>query len=320
MLQALKFVQGAVARKDIVPALTHFRIENGTVRGFNGSIALSSPIDLDLTCSPNARQFIKAIQACEETAQLHLHANGKLVVRSGKFTVYVDCTEDPFPNVKPTGTVVNLPPNFVDVVKLLDPFIAEDASRPWARGLLFRGNAAYATNNVVLVQCWLGEYALPFEVNVPQDTVTELVRIGVSPNQMMIDENSCSFLYEDGRWLRSQVLTTQWPELEPILGGGEYNGAPIPDGLFRALEKLAPFTDDTERVVLCENRVSTVVGEAGASVEVQGVPAGPVFNLAQLRALESVAHEIDFSAYPSPCRFYGHGPMYVRGAIIGQRA
>ena len=40
VLSALKFVQGSVAKKDFVPALKHVVIENATVRGFNGVLAL----------------------------------------------------------------------------------------------------------------------------------------------------------------------------------------------------------------------------------------------------------------------------------------
>ena len=54
MLKELKFVQGAVSSKDFIPALTHFRIENGTVRSFNGLLALCSPIALDIDCTPKA--------------------------------------------------------------------------------------------------------------------------------------------------------------------------------------------------------------------------------------------------------------------------
>jgi len=44
MLKELRFVQGAVAKKDFVPAMTHFRIEKGTVRSFNGNLAICSPL------------------------------------------------------------------------------------------------------------------------------------------------------------------------------------------------------------------------------------------------------------------------------------
>lgn len=49
MLKDLKFVQGAVAKKDLLPAMTHFRIENGHVRSFNGQMAISSPVAFDLS-------------------------------------------------------------------------------------------------------------------------------------------------------------------------------------------------------------------------------------------------------------------------------
>ena len=54
MLAALKFVQGAVARRDFVPALTHFYIADGFVKGYNGRIAICAPIDVDLVATPKA--------------------------------------------------------------------------------------------------------------------------------------------------------------------------------------------------------------------------------------------------------------------------
>ena len=43
MLNELKFVQGSVAKKELLPSLTHFKIEDGHIRGFNGTIAISAP-------------------------------------------------------------------------------------------------------------------------------------------------------------------------------------------------------------------------------------------------------------------------------------
>ena len=36
MLKDLKFVASGIARKDFVQALQHFRIENRTIKAFNG--------------------------------------------------------------------------------------------------------------------------------------------------------------------------------------------------------------------------------------------------------------------------------------------
>jgi DNA polymerase III sliding clamp (beta) subunit (PCNA family) len=317
MIEALKFVQGAVARKDLVPALTHFRIENGHVRGFNGSIALSSPIAFNLSCSPKAAPFVKAIQTCDETIQLSLTANNKLAITSGGFTVYIECLDtNDFPNIAPEGECIPLEPQFIDVVKRLNPFIAEDASRPWARGIMVTGSSAFATNNIIFVEQWIGS-EVPFRVNIPKDTVQELVRIGTAPSHIQVAESSVSFLYNDGRWLRSQLLTTEWPSIGGLLDIPA-KVTPTPENFFESLRKLVPFTDDSNRVYLLGDLVSTTREEGmGARVKLPGTPNQGCFNLQQLLLLDGVAEQIDFSAYPQPCLFYGQN---IRGVILGQRS
>src|SRR6266478_2176594 len=159
MLEILKFIQGAVSKKDYVPALQHFRIKDGTIQGFNGAIALSSPINLNLCCNPLAVPFIKAIQTCRDTVQLHLTQSKRLAIKSGSFVAFIECLPDDkdFPTIVPEGDDISIDGELlVSNLKILAPFIAEDASRIWARGILFRGTSAYATNNVILVEKWLG--------------------------------------------------------------------------------------------------------------------------------------------------------------------
>ena len=72
MLNELKFVQGSVAKKDFLPALTHFAIADGKVRGYNGSIALCSPIPFDIVCNPKAEPLVRAIANCSDTVALAL--------------------------------------------------------------------------------------------------------------------------------------------------------------------------------------------------------------------------------------------------------
>ena len=214
MLDALRFVQGAVAKKDFVPALTHFRVDRGTIRGYNGMLGLCCPIDLDLNVSPRAVPFIKAIQTCQDTIQLHVTPAGKLSVKSGKFKALVDCIQEDFPEVEPEGTSIELNGGLLAALKLLAPMIADDASRPWARGILFRGQSAFATNNIIIAEYWLG-YHFPVEINIPRAAVVELLRIKEEPISMQIAENSATFHFSGNRWLRTQTHTTQWPDISP---------------------------------------------------------------------------------------------------------
>ncbi len=320
MLSALKFVQGAVARKGFVPSLTHFRIEGGKVKGYNGNLALCSPIPLDLSVTPKAGSFVQAIQTCKEATQLHMTPAGRLAIKSGKFRAYVECTDEVYPDIRPEGTRIQLNPDnaLLPVLKLLRPFIAEDASRPWARGVLFRNGSAFATNNIILIEHWMG-YDFPVEINLPAPAVAEIIRIGKEPTSMQVSEGSITFHYDEtGRWLRSQVYTTQWPDVAKILDTvGELK--PIPEGLFEALEDIAPFADDVNRCYFLDGKISTVQegDQSGASMEVEGIAGGPIFHCQQLALLAGVAHSADFSRYPAPCPLAGEK---LRGAIVGVRA
>lgn len=313
MLKEIKFVQGAVSRKDFVPALNHFHIKGGKILGYNGAISLSTPIDLNIDCSPKATPFVKAIQTCTDTVQLNMTPNGRLAVRSGSFTAYVDCIEEGHPNIEPEGEEVKLTGPLLNALRILAPFVAEDASRPWSRGILFRNLSAFATNNIIAVEHWLG-YSFPIDVNIPLEAVEEILRIDEEPISIQMAENSATFHFEGDRWLRCQLLTTDWPAIDKILEK-ESNCLPIPVELYKALENLKPFIDDLRRVHFYPGRIATSPTDGvGASVDIVGLPDTGCFNIAHLQLLEGIADRIDFSMYPNPCIFYGEK---TRGAIVG---
>lgn len=315
MLKTLKFVQGAVAKKDFVPALTHFQIKNGFIQGFNGHLSLGSPIECDLDVTPKATTFIKAIAACkEDIVALSITKAGKLSIKSGKFRAYIECTQEPFPEVTPEGTYVELPDIFIDALKSLRPFVAEDASRPWATGILFNGCSAYATNNIIVVEKWLGTH-FPVTVNIPKNTIDEIIRLKEKPLGIQLTDNSITFHYPGNKWLRSNLSSLEWPDLTPIFNK-ESNQFPIPEELYTCLEDLLPFVDSLSRVFFLNGCIATsqIEGE-GASIDLNYQAIG-CFHIKQLLLLKGVANTVDLTQYPAPCLFYGDN---LRGAIVGIR-
>lgn len=323
MLDALQFVRGAVSRKDIVPALQHFRIHRGTIRSYNGTIGLNSPIACDLDIAPNAVQFVKAIEACIDGVSLSMW-DGKLVVHGGPFRVFVDCVAgETFPDITPKGKSIKLDNTLLPALRYLEPFVAADASRPWACGILFENESAFATNNIVLQQYWLG-FQFPMRVNIPTPAVRELIRIGVDPDRMQVEENNLTFHYKDGRWLTTRLLEAQWPVDVQGLLDNAFEGKsqwPFPEGFFDALDQLAPFTDELGRVYFHGDCMSTSANpnSVGATIQMEKLGLGTVpmtgcFNLAELRKLKEVIRAVDFSAYPQACTFTGE---VTRGIIMG---
>jgi hypothetical protein len=324
MLDALKFVQGAVSRRSDTPALTHFHIANHRVTGFNGTMAISAPINLDIDCCPTAQRFVKAIAACSDTTQLHLTPTGKLSVRSGKFKALIDTLPaSVFPMTVPEGQQVGIDGKLLPTLRLLYPFTVENPSPStmYANGVLLNGDSAYATNNLTLIEVWLG-YNFPNSICIPRASIKELIRINEEPTAMLVDKNSVTFFFSDDRWLRTQLIATPPPVYSAVLDRVAVwpeVARPLPADLFTALATLAPFVGDLERVQFDGTGLTTIdkEGGIGAAVDLADLPDSGCYNLKNLQLLDGVAKSIDFTQYPNPAPFYGEG---LRGCVVGSRA
>lgn len=317
MLEQLKFVQGAVAKRDLMPSMTHFRIENGFVRSYNGVLALCSPIDCDIDCIPKADKMVKAISHCKEIMTMSLRPNGKLEISSGPFSAFIDCVEGETHHVEPAGERVNFDGEvLLKALKTIIPFVGDDASRPWTNGVLLKGMSAFATNNVCLIEYWLGVES-PVIVNIPEVAILEMLRINEPPTYAQMDNNSITFHYTDGRWIRSQLLSTIWPEFTKVLDVPT-NPSAVDPRLFDALEALDGFTDKSGRVYIRDNKLRTEDDEleAGAGYKVDNLGIEGAYQIKMLSLLKGIATHADFTRFPEPTIFFGNR---LRGAIIGMR-
>lgn len=318
MLRELKFVQGAVAKKDLLPAMTHFRIEGGHVRSYNGTLAISSPIPFDIDCVPHAEQLVKAIGECEDTITLSVTPGGKLRVQSGPFRRFIELVDGETHHPMPEGEEMHFDGEaLLAAMKILYPFIGNDASRPWSAGVLLEGASAFATNNTCVAEYWLGA-AFPHVINIPRACIKEMIRVDEAPTHAQISGNSITLHYTDGRWIRSQLLETSWP-MATIKGILEVPATPIPvpPELFTAIEKLKRVADGSNRIYIQNGLLTTHTEvETGGSFEVDGLAFEGCYNIAMLGLLEGVVTQADFSKYPEPAIFYGDR---IRGAIVGMR-
>lgn len=317
MLKALKFVQGAVSKKDFLPALTHFRIQQGTVRSYNGIMALCTPIPLDIDCIPKAEPLVKAIGHCDETVSLSVTPTGRLSVRSGSFKALIDCVQEETPHVLPEGEEIQIDgQELLKAFEIIYPFIGDDASRQWTNGVLLDGQSAFATNNVTLIQYWIG-CNFPRTCNIPRACIKEMIRIGEPPTHAQIAENSITFHYAENRWIRTQLFSTEWPDINKILSIESQKMGPMDTRIFEGLVKLKPFVDKTGRIFMKGGYLSTAQnGDEGAEYFVPDMQEEGIFNIEMLQILEGVALTMDFSLYPKPCPFTGER---LRGAIVGMR-
>ena len=217
MLKTLNFVKGAVSTKDLIPVLTNFHFYSGRVQGGNGRITIDAPLELggiDITVP--AVPFLKAIDTCEgilDFENLKITEAGRLSIKKGKFrSVLPLSNSDEFPLVEPSeGKARHVPP-ILSALKRLRPFVGDDATRPWACGVLFKNGYAYATNNVVMTRVIMDFGDCEF--NLPGFAVDELLRINKEPESIIIDDNAVTFFFGKLGWLRSQLFSAEWPDVE----------------------------------------------------------------------------------------------------------
>lgn len=319
MLKELKFVQGAVGKKDLLPAMTHFQIQGGHVRSYNGTLALSSPIPFDLNCCPKADQLVKAIGQCEDTIVLSMTPAGKLRVQSGKFRAFVENTIDTGFHPVPEGEPLAFDGvTLLAALKVLYPFIGNDASRPWTNGVLLNHQSAFATNNTCIVEYWLGT-PFPHQINIPKACIKEMLRVDEAPTHAQLAPGSITFHYEDGRWIRSQLLGVEWPfEMIAKILNRDNTPVKLPNDTFEAIAKLNKLSDGSNRIYINHGLLTThMEEEMGGSVEVDGLEFQGCYNIAMLLLLDNVVTHADFTLYPEPALFFG---PQLRGAIVGMRS
>jgi len=316
---ALKFVRGGLVGKTSVPEMTHYAIQGGTIRAFNGVITLSSPIEFPVDCNPKAAPFGAALNRCSDKVGIHKTKTGRICIQSGNMRAYIELIDTEMPHQEPEGTVVPLDgDHFLRAISALKPFIGDDASRPWTNGILFSGRSAFATNNVCLVEYFLGT-EFPEEINIPVEAVKQMLLIEQPPTAIQISKNSATFHYKDGRWIHTLLYSLSWPPtLREVIAGGKEPLAPIPPDLFVGLETLADFLDKKDGRIWIRDGVirTSIEDEVGASYAVEGMPDG-CYNLHMLRLIESAAELASFTEYPNPVAFQ-RGNM--RGVILGLRA
>lgn len=284
MIDILRMVRGAVADKAIVQALTHFFIYNGRLQGTNSRMAIDAPIAIEGSFAVPADRFIKAIDLCTDAMTLAV-ANDHLVIRDGRLSIKLPTIQsDSFPRAEPDPPDWEPETPLLPIVAALLPFTAADASQVWPMGVWIEESGhAYATNNICLVRMPCDFLSgTGHSINLPGSAIEELVRIGREPTSFGVANGSVTFHYDDGAWLKTQLIDKEWPiaTLEELYRGTFAKAKikamrPVPDGLREAIDKIIPFCENTKFPVIMfgDGMVATEDGASRAEFSGFDLPA-----------------------------------------------
>lgn len=319
MIEQLKFVQGAIKKRGSEIELSHFRIHNRTIQGYNGSLALSTPIDFDVNCTPKAEPFINAITKCTEQIILTLTPAGKLSIKSGKFKAFIPCLDHAIKLDPITGEGNVFEINGVELLnafKAVIPFVADNANHAWANGVYVTHQSVFATNNNIIVENFIS-VPFPIACNIPRNAIKEIIRINEPPTHAQSDGTSITFYFDNLKFIKAQLLAPDWPDVLKVLNNVSENMQTVHPQFFNALSALNKFTDSASRVYFKNGKVTTsILDDDGAVFDLDGFNYTGCYKLEQLALLKGNADTVDFSMFPKPALFYGQN---IRGVIVGMR-
>lgn len=315
LINALKFV--AVAQKDIgQPYQTHVRLADNFAVAFDGTVAAGHKIEEDIKACPHTLRLLDALAKCGESLSITQLDGDKLAIKSDKFKAYVSCVSDAI--LMPT---LPDPPCAVIDDRLKAGFEAvsvlasDNSQHVVTASILLQANSMLATDRHLMLEYWHG-IDLPPGLAIPKAGVNALLKVNKPLARFGFSERSVTFYFEDGSWVRSQLYSEPWPDVSRILNVTS-NPWPIPETLFKAVDAVAPFSENGA-VYFGPNVIRSHASDGiGASYEVNGIPAGPIFRAKHLKIIEPYVKTIDFIGRNGISYFFGES---LRGAITGMKA
>lgn len=294
LLTALEFCS-CVSDKLGASYETHIGLRNHWAIAFNGIVAAGSPIVEDIYAHPHNLLLIEALSKCDDVFSLTQLDNGRLSIKSGKFKAVVPCLDPALmQDALPDPLLAPITNKFRDAVAAVGVLANEDAQHVLMASVLMNGASVISTNRVMLLEYWHG-LDLPFNIPLPKEFVTALVKCKKNLTGFGFSRSSATFYFEDGCWLRTQLYSDEWPDVSRILNR-EANLWNIDPQFFKALESVAPFSDDGNVYSDTNLLMSHADHGIGAEFECNGIPKGFIYPIKQLMIMKPYVRKIDYMA------------------------
>lgn len=313
LLEALKFIGIAQSDEGTVNE-THCILADRMAIAFDGRISVGTPIDEALNMCPHTVSFTEALKRCGLNFVLtQLDAN-TVKLAAGDFDVFIPCLpREALPDTRPDPNIAPASDAIKHALAAVCDLLDDNSPVVVTAAVLLRGGSAIGTDRNVMLEYWHG-VDLPVMI-VPKASAQALYKTNKPIVGFGYSGQSATFYFEDGSWLKTQLYTDGYPNIDSVLNQSS-NPWPVPAKFFEAVRALKPFGD---RVIFGQNSLQTEYQErSGASFKMLGIPKGIVYSAKHLLLIEQHATQIDFVGSKEVGFFFNNekGIGAVRGAIV----
>lgn len=296
----------------------------------NGRYTVDAPTDLP-PMTVDAGRLLAALSACDNDTVLSV-TDSNVLVRGGRVKARIPLVDTDYPVSTPTPTVAQtvqrtglaLPHDLAALVKAtmaaleaLQPLVAEDASRPWATAVCLSGDFAYATNNVVLARHPAPGPCVP-AVNLPGSAIPVILAQGAAVD-IGTDEHSATFYYADGSWIKTGLISGDWPTatVDNFVDGLSDEWLPVHESLSSVCEAAAKFSVDKFPVLNMSAAGVALDGDAFVAEDLGELPEAGRVNARMAGLVFAMAEGVQWHTPKKDMHVFKAGQMV--GVFAGTR-
>ena len=215
MKNAVDWIKGALAKKDLVQHFTHYRVEDGEIRAYDGRMLASHPFPYDGTFLAPGTEFEAILDRMTEANPDIKETETGIRISSGRFRGDVrtlPMTE--FPELPIGDDWLPFPDDLLDVFADMTRFISDNATKVWAMGIAIVDGRLYATNNVSMAFADRPETA-GMKAILPVWAVQFAIDRREGLKEWQVHEGYCAFRWDNGAWMRTQLMVGEIPDMMP---------------------------------------------------------------------------------------------------------
>lgn len=294
MARKVKIKNDDVTPSSLVPALdflaplllsvgkpdeTHVTLHGNYAVAWNGVIAAGHPIEEDITAVVPGLDLRAAVGRAGAGMVLSIEPPLLKVISgaAGRFRVTLLCLgladishALPDPQLVPMGEALR------EGWAAIGALSTDGHPRVICASILMRPNTMCSTDGNMFLEYWHGLDLPTFSM--PKKTVAYLLKIKQPMTGFGFSGNTATFYFEGGIWVRTQLFTEGWNVVntELLFQGWQHTGAPVPFGLWGAIDNVAPFLSSNDAPVWFEGGSvqSDRLGTIGAVSACEGAPQG----------------------------------------------
>jgi len=318
----LAWLNDALSAKDLVAGMTHYCVSGGEILATNGRITAGHPWPFDGEFLVPGNEFEKILKHMPNDPIITVDKD-YIKLRSGRFSGKISTLPlDLWNHSTGIDGVMwrPIPGTLLGLLELLRPFISDNAVHPWATTVALQDGWAYASNNIAIAGA-PGKGLGGVHALLPTWAIDFIVARSQGCSQWAWADHFVAFKWENGAWMRSQLVVGTFPERAAAMvrAAKEENPTQEITAEFRmAFEKVVGLTEST--VEIYADRIEgkfgkAMIEDAVACKAPSGAPCS-VWGAEYLAPALRVATHWSPELWPQPVPFKG---SVLSGYVVGRR-